>query len=207
MTFSGGAHCCTNMRLLTHNAAGWKSIDLGDWDGEGAAEAPRDLDKDGVIDFVQSDDRFLYVFASYAGSYSPSQIYNLIDGKFVDVSTSPRYRVIHSVDLERFRLKCIQHENSACAAMVASASRMGMADQYFAIAAANFDASTTEEYPTGCQVARTDGQCPDGSELRPANFLQSLDWFLFDNGYTTRLLQAVDEPVQEQTYDSTQNEM
>ena len=70
-----------------------------------------------------TDDRFLYLFAPYVGSRAPPQILNVIDGKVVDVSRSPRYRTVFQADMDSAEQGCLQHDNGACAAFVADGWR------------------------------------------------------------------------------------
>ena len=184
MTYSMGAHCCTSFRLLTPKGDGWTLADLGSRDGEPLSSAPTDLDGDGSLDFVMRDDAFLYSFASYADSWTPSVVYNVIDGRFVDRSTNPRLRSVHLSDMARSRVECEAHHNGACAAFVGSAARLGQAAAALRFAAANFDAGATEGWlPTRCLAHTPDGSCPAESEQQPSGFVEALDWFLQDHGY------------------------
>src|SRR6185437_7075903 len=65
-TFTGGAHCCTAVQVLQLIGRQWKTIDLGQWDGDGLGKYPIDMDNNGRADFVFSDDRFAYAFTDYA---------------------------------------------------------------------------------------------------------------------------------------------
>lgn len=184
MTYSMGAHCCTSFRLLTPQGGGWMVADLGSRDGEPLSSAPTDLDGDGLLDFVMRDDAFLYSFAPYADSWTPSTIYNVVDGRFVDRTTNPRMRSVHLSDMARSRRECEAHHNGACAAFVGSAARMGQAAPALRFAAANFDAAAAEGWlPTRCLARGADGSCPAGSEQQPSGFVEALDWFLQDHGY------------------------
>lgn len=189
MTYSMGAHCCTTFKLLTPHGDSWTLVDMGSWDGEPLSSAPADVDGDGLLDFVMRDNAFLYAFASYADSWTPSLIYNVVNGKFVDRSSSPRFRSVHLADMVQSRVDCGRRNNGACAAYVASAARVGEAASALDFASTMFDSAATEGLlPTRCVARASDGSCPTGSEEQPAGFIQALDWFLQDHGY-------IDEPI------------
>ncbi len=78
--FTGGAHCCDAVLLAEHAPAGWRTIDLGKWDG-GFAVPPVDIDDDGGVDFVFVDQRFLYAFGCFACGHAPPQIMSVVDDK------------------------------------------------------------------------------------------------------------------------------
>ena len=63
--FSGGAHCCTEMKILTFLGDRWQPIDLGAFDIDGPSIV--DLNGDGSVELVNRDNSFNYAFASYAG--------------------------------------------------------------------------------------------------------------------------------------------
>lgn len=193
LTFSGGAHCCTNIKLLVPGKGAWQAVDLGDWDGEPLADAPVDVDEDGIVDFLLNDNAFLYSFASYAESHAPSLIYNVRNGKVVDVSDSPRFAAIHRRDMEGSRADCVQGNNGACAAFVASAARLGEEDSAFRVANESYDRNSSWELPTRCSLPLEGGECPPGSEQRPADFPEALRWFLEDRKYLSRSGRSLDD--------------
>ncbi len=89
-TFSGGAHCCTNYTIYTLQNHQFMQTETGFLDGIGGTF--QDLNKDGKIEFLTSDNSFLYAFSSYAGSFAPSRIYTFINGKFNNVTRQyPQY--------------------------------------------------------------------------------------------------------------------
>lgn len=83
-TFSGGAHCCTDITIYTLQNNQFIKTETGFLDGEGGAF--EDLDGDGKFEFSTSDNSFLYAFSSYAGSFPPSLIYAFNKGKFENVT-------------------------------------------------------------------------------------------------------------------------
>lgn len=191
LTYSMGAHCCTSVKLLTAKQTGWALADLGQWDGEPFGTPPTDVDGDGQLDFIMADNAFLYAFASYAESRAPSRVFNVVDGRFEDRTTASRFASVHRADMARTRAACGQHQNGACAAFVASAARVGQGEDALQFAAVNFDpTATTGWLPTRCTTQRIDGACPTGGEEQPAGFIEALDWFLQDHGYTRGSLQS-----------------
>lgn len=83
-TFSGGAHCCTDITIYTWQNNQFIKTETGLLDGEGGVF--EDLDGDRKFEFSSSDNSFLYAFSSYAGSFPPSLIYSFNNGKFQNVT-------------------------------------------------------------------------------------------------------------------------
>lgn len=204
MTYSMGAHCCTSFKLLTPKGGAWTLADLGEWDGGPLDSAPADIDGDGRLDFVMRDNAFLYAFASYADSWTPSLVYNVVDGRFVDRTTSARFRSLHAADMQRMRDECAKHNNGACAAFVASAARIGQQAEALQFAAANFDPAATQGWlPARCRSQLVDGSCPAASEVQPGGFVEALDWFLQDHGYVEGSIQPAFQPEPEPSPDAS----
>jgi hypothetical protein len=180
-TYSGGAHCCVDVVVFQPADVAWRKIDLGSWDGGGIA-APEDVDGDGIVDFVFVDNAFLYTFDSYAGSRAPPLILNIVGGKAVNVSKSPRYAGVYRADMEEAKTSCAGHANGGCAAFVADAARIGQYDAAWKFMLANYDKTSTWTYPTRCQGKIVNSRC-EGREIKPADFPEALRWFLQDNGY------------------------
>lgn len=83
-TFSGGAHCCTSYSIYTWQKNKFIKTDTGFLDGAGGVF--EDLNNDQKIEFITSDNSFLYQFSSYAGSYPPTLIYEFQNGKLIEVT-------------------------------------------------------------------------------------------------------------------------
>ena len=94
-SFTGGAHCCGTVHVLTKNVMtqDWNVVGLGPFDG-GTIEAVDPLKGNQPL-IVTYDNRFLYQFASYAASAAPAQLWKLTKGIFNDVSKDPIYQKIH----------------------------------------------------------------------------------------------------------------
>lgn len=88
--FTGGAHCCTIMKVLTFVEGRWETVNVGEFNSVGPQI--EDLNGDGAVEFVGKDDSFDYAFASYAKSYAPPKILRLVGNRVVDVSHSPEFR-------------------------------------------------------------------------------------------------------------------
>lgn len=181
-SYSGGAHCCVSLTLLEVSDDDWRRIELGTWDGD-VPRLPRDLDGDGVKEFTFVDQRFLYAFDSYAGSWAPTVIIAANDGRMRDVSSERRFRAVYRRDLADMRDACVERQNGACAAYVATAARVGELDEAWALMLRSYDQTSSWSYPSACRV-RTSGQCPPEAELQFASFPESLQWFLGEHGYT-----------------------
>lgn len=100
-TYTGGAHCCSVTHVLTSSIDGktWTDIEVGVFDG-GPLKVS-DLDGNGVFEFSMRDNAFLYTFGCYACSASPFKVLRLKDGKFINASTDPAYRIHHIMSLRR----------------------------------------------------------------------------------------------------------
>jgi hypothetical protein len=179
--YTGGAHCCDAVFLVERGPSGWKAVDLGRWDG-GFATPPVDIDGDGAVDFVFVDQRFLYAFGCYACDRAPPQIMNVFGGKVKDVSTAPGFRSLFERDMAEAKQGCAQGQNGVCAAYVADGARLGRFDEAWAFMLAHYNRKDDWDYPKRCVGKIVEFQCK-GTEIAPADFPQSLKWFLEDNGY------------------------
>ena len=129
--FSGGPHCCSVQYLIAPDARRPRVQLLGSFDAApSAVEEDRDIDGDGNVDFLRSDSVFNYAFGGYQESVMPPQIWNLIDGRLLDVSTTPPFRSVFVAFLAQERDECLRGQpmvrNPACAAYVAAAARIGL---------------------------------------------------------------------------------
>jgi clan AA aspartic protease (TIGR02281 family) len=88
--FTGGAHCCTEMTVLTFTDNAWRQVKIGEFDGDGPQV--EDLNGDGRLELVGKDDSFDYAFAPYADSYAPPTIFRLDGAGIKDVTHSPEFR-------------------------------------------------------------------------------------------------------------------
>lgn len=183
MDFSGGAHCCTHVVLLEQLQGRWRTVDLDTWDGEGVNAFPEDEDGDGRPDLLFYDNAFLYAFASYAESWAPHLIRNVVGGKVVDVSKSGPFRKVYEAQRQEMRGDCGKHNNGACAAYVAVAARLGRVDEAWRFMLKNYDRQKTWALPTACRRPKGKGDCPKDAEVTFATYPEALRWFLGEHGY------------------------
>jgi len=128
--FSGGQGCCIAQYVATPDARHPRIFLLGSfYDEAHSVFEDRDIDGDGRIDFLRSDDGFDGHFTWALTSSVPPQIWNVIDGRAVNVSSASRYRPFLRNYMIEVRAACLQgdhdNRNSACAAYVAAAARIG----------------------------------------------------------------------------------
>ena len=185
-SFSGGAHCCTSIQIVYPDAGRLRVVDLGQWDGDYAGQVPKDEDGDGRVDFLQVDNRFLYTFSSYAGSFAPPQILNVVGGEVVDVSTKPSFRRLFEATAGEARAGCATtspDRNGACAGYVAASARLGRFDAAWADMMRHYDRETMG--PSACRVPQGEEGCPEGHEVEQV-FPVGLRAFLQEHGYIPR---------------------
>jgi hypothetical protein len=82
---TNGAHCCSITRILHWDGARYTTIDR-DWGDPGYSVD--DVDGDGRPELVTGDDRFAYLYSSYATSRFPVQVLALQGGRLADVTRS-----------------------------------------------------------------------------------------------------------------------
>ena len=190
-SYSGGAHCCTSVKIVLPEAGRLQVIDLGAWDGGVVEAVPSDVDGDGKVDFVFADNRFLYAFASYADSFAPPQILNIEAGEVLDVSNRPGFRTLFEAFHRDARRVCLDPgegaANGACAGYVAAAARLGMFDRAWSEMLQAHDQRSDWGLEGRCLVAARDGICPSGQTARFSSFPEALREFMIDTGYLARL--------------------
>ncbi|RYY44135.1 MAG: hypothetical protein EOP59_06690 [Sphingomonadales bacterium] len=180
--FTGGAHCCATMTLVTPWKGALKTLTFESIDGSGTERFPADIDKDGVVDIYRQDDRFRYQFASGAGSYSPPILYNVRGGELVDVSSEPRFAPFWEDYAKEMRGLCADQEsverNSACAAYVVAGQHLGRFDAALREANTLANNGPDAQKPEACKVDLVDYACPEGQQLKFANFEEGLRWVM-----------------------------
>ena len=84
--YTGGANCCPASRIYDFDPArsDYGRIDR-EW-GTGAHRGPRDLDRDGSAELESADARFRGLFGCNACTPQPIQVFQLLDGRLVDVT-------------------------------------------------------------------------------------------------------------------------
>lgn len=184
-SYSGGAHCCTQVVVATRTPRGWTAVPLGEFDGDGGQLT--DLDGDGFAEVATFDNRFLYRFGCYACSAAPLIIMGVREGRMVDMSADPVFMDAHRewlVELE----KSIDPERrwsspGFLAGWVASKIRVGEGDDAWNALNANWDFESDE----GEEVCLTGEDIADCSRRNRAvlNFPERLALFLRQAGYMT----------------------
>lgn len=148
-SWTGGAHCCMHVAVASPIGGAFRLIDLDSWDGDQIAW-PRDVSGDGVADFVFRDQRFLYAFGSYAGSWPPPLVLNLRGLKSVDVSKEPAFRPLYAAEIDEVRKACLEGDElsaGACAGYLADAARLGQFDAAWAkVTRTKVDTSTMRAF-------------------------------------------------------------
>lgn len=177
--FSGGAHCCTRIMAASFIDGSWVTADHGFWDGEALDSRPMDVNGDGVIDFVLTDNRFLYAFAPYAESFAPTQIFNLRRGAFIDVTRDNGFHKLFEEDVARSETECKKGANSACATYVAASARLGKFESAWKVMMQSYDRKPDWDYqvcPAGqpkCENGRSTKSLPEALApfLRQAGYI------------------------------------
>jgi len=186
--YTGGLHCCFHVQLLIPEGPERGVVDLGAFDMEMMDRAPQDRDGDGRIDFVMRDDRFLYAFASFAGSFAPPQILNVRGGRAMDVSAAPGFRALFEEHLEETREGCLSgggERNGACAAYAASAARLGRFESAWPEIERAYERGGDWIYPGDCgDGVAADGCAPE--RMVRYDFPTALRRFLVRHGYLPR---------------------
>lgn len=185
--YTGGAHCCEHVIAVQPTATGFRTVDLGQWNG-GMPGFPKDLSGDGTADFRFVDNRFLYAFTSYAERFAPPQVMNIRNGEPVDVSAEPAFRFLFAEYLPKARRGCVSpapdsSPNGACAAYAAAAARLGQFRWAWPVVLRSYDRKAKWDWPTGCRVAARPGECPKAQQIVYPTYPEALRAFLKRAGY------------------------
>ena len=182
--FTGGAHCCSDTRVLASSPDGktWRDIEVGMYDGGPLGVS--DLDGDGRYEFSMHDNAFLYTFSCYACSTAPFHVLQLANGKLVDASTAPAFRDRHVDALRRMveRADADMDINGFLAGYVAQKILLGEGAQAWKLMEKYYERKTGWGLET-CSVKQNDkGECPPGKMVK-LNFPDALERFLKEAGY------------------------
>lgn len=183
--YTGGAHCCSDTRILTSSRDGrtWKEVEVGQFDGE-PLEA-RDLDGDGRYELAMRDNSFLYTFGCYACSTAPLQILRLEKGQMINVSANKAFRKWHVDNLRRIVewASGDSDRNGFLAGYVGQKILLGESTQAWKLMLKHHDAASDWGLDQ-CKVKRDDkGECPAG-QVEILKFPVALELFLKEAGYT-----------------------
>ncbi len=175
-TYSGGAHCCTNHIIYSWKNQQFVKTQTGMLNAGGGIF--KDINGDGNFEFLTDDNAFLYTFSSYAGSFPPSLIYRLQNGKLIDVTRQfpqalkARLQQMHEAFLQTQKEE--QEVNGILAGYVAQKILLGQYQQGWEFMLKNYD----HQSDWGLEIyegERKVGQYPD--------FPTALKAFLIQTGY------------------------
>jgi S1-C subfamily serine protease len=182
--FTGGAHCCTDMTVLTFVDGRWQTVDVGEFDSDG----PRieDLNGDGAAELVGKDDRFDYAFGSYAASYAPPKVLRLAGARIVDASHNPEFRrPILQMLLANQGLATPDEwrDNGFLGGWVAHNALVGNGAEAWRSMLDLYDRNSDWDLSV-CAIDTKGGEpCPDYAKRR-RDFPTALREFLAENGYS-----------------------
>ncbi|MEM9999506.1 MAG: hypothetical protein AAF940_01380 [Pseudomonadota bacterium] len=181
-TYSGGAHCCNEVQIITKDAGIWREVSVGAFDGDPEALYPRDLNGDGMAEIKTYDNRFLYTFASYAGSSAPIRILGLKDGQIADLTTQEdfKWEVQAALDALGTAPESGEPRNSWLASYAAYQLLLGQSDPLDL--AINTHDATVDWGMIRCTVPEINYACPDG-KAENIGFAAALTEFLTQTGY------------------------
>lgn len=183
LTYSGGAHCCTQVQVLNRVEGTWRTLDLKSWDGDGMA-FPADHGGGAAPELKFIDNRFLYAFASYAGSHAPPLLFRLDRGRAHDVSSQTAYQPVFLAYMAKTHDSCRQGENAACAAYVAAAARAGRLNEAWAVMLESYDPRDDWPLPLACRTS-SDEPCAESDMVTSPTYPEALQAFLGAAGYMT----------------------
>lgn len=182
-SYSGGAHCCSQVIVATQVGGRWRAVDLGAFDGDG--DFLRDLDGDGQAEIVTIDNRFFYQFDGYAASLGPLQMFAVRRGEAVDASTELQFRDAHRDWLDTIEAGWTGPERwtspGFLAGWVATKQRLGEGLAAWSELKANWD-EAADEGEEVCLIARPVEDCPRRQKA-VLKFPDRLKLFLEQNGY------------------------
>ena len=173
-------------KIATLNKEGnWHVID-GDIIDGGGGYLFEDLGAKGFSYLLSSDQSFLYAFDSYAESYAPMRIHQLVGDKLVDVTTDAEFQhtLLQSLFLqEEFAEEGEDswHSNGFLAGWVASSLLVGRGDSAWSKMLSSYDHQSdfaTEK----CSLNIVLEKCPDDKKLKIA-FPSALRQFLAEHNY------------------------
>ena len=179
-TYTGGAHCCTELRVLSRSASGkWKTLDVGAFNGGGGLVD--DLDGDGRYEIASADEAFLYAFGCYACSAAPLQVSSIQSGEVRDATFEPRFQEKHREYLAQLEeeLDMSQAENGFLAGWLAQKAIVGEGEAAWADMLMAYDRE--DDWGLAfCPDGTTD--CPE-EDLESRPFPEVLKEFLDERGY------------------------
>ncbi|MBD1916530.1 MULTISPECIES: hypothetical protein [Cyanophyceae] len=177
-TYTGGAHCCLATTTYTWQDQQFNPVYFGYLDGGGGDF--KDLNDDGLMEFVTFDNAFLYSFSSYAGSYPPSVILTYENGEYRETTTQFTNYLEDTAAGMRFTVEDPEFadrsdKNGVLAGYVAQNIRLGRYREAWLFMLSHYD--PTDD--TGLNTYTDDGEATRAY----ADFPTALYAFLQDLGY------------------------
>lgn len=177
-TYTGGAHCCLATTTYTWQDQQFNPVYFGYLDGSGGDF--KDLNDDGLMEFVTLDNAFFYSFSSYAGSYPPSVILTYENGEYRDTTTQFTNYLEDTAAGMRFTVEDPEFadrsdKNGVLAGYVAQNIRLGRYREAWMFMLTHYD--RTDD--TGLYTYTDDGEATQAY----ADFPTALYAFLQDLGY------------------------
>ena len=180
--YTGGAHCCSNTKVVTAGADGavWSTIDVGEFDGSPLLAA--DLDGDGRYEIATRDNAFLYAFACYACSETPLQVIGIENGEVRNVTEEPRFKRAHEGWLKSIIENVSDDDvNGFLAGYVGEKILLGEGKQAWDIMLAHYDKESDWGLENCTKPLDENGECP--GEMVTLTFPEALEHMLKENGY------------------------
>ncbi|MGB2931254.1 MAG: hypothetical protein WBB88_02715 [Methyloceanibacter sp.] len=181
--YTGGAHCCSDTKLITSNKDGssWQTVEIGQFDG--GPLLATDLAGDGRYVFETRDNAFLYAFGCYACSTAPLRILAVEDGEVKTVSGDPAYRPVHEAYMGNIIINAVPEEdvNGFLAGYVGEKSLLGEGKEAWQLMLAYYDRSSDWGLDVCDQPLDAEGACPGTTER--LTFPEALERMLNENGY------------------------
>ena len=182
-SYSGGAHCCSEVVVASNTSKGWVAVKVGSFDGDG--DYLQDLDNDGVGEIVTVDNTFLYTFDCYACSAAPLVIKTVHDGVVVDVTTEPRFQKNHRDWLQQMEDDADPETKWSSpgflAGWVAESARVGKGKEAFQQVVEHWNLAEDEGEET-CLTGGDIDACPK-KDRKVLKFPDRLKLFLDQHGY------------------------
>lgn len=186
-SFTAGAHCCTEIRVLSSDRTGrrWQLASLGPFDG--GPHPAKDPLRSGTALITGIDNRFLDPLDGDAASVAPRRFWQLQGSRFVDVTHQPRFLPLHRQHLQeleaQFRsFSAPQVSNGFLAGDVATAALVGEFDAAWQAMLARYDRHSDWGLRQCIAGYDDQGLCRE-PELVAADFPSALAAFLVETGY------------------------
>lgn len=185
--YSGGAHCCATLQVVSLVDGRPVVAVLPYKDGERLDRFPRDIDGDGTADIRWTDDSLLYQFSGHASSWQVPRIYNIAGGQPVNVSREPRYAPVFRDFARKALASCRRNttpENGDCAAYAYAMAVLGEAEDGVRTATALARTPDPLWLPIDCTVAYDENsECPEGKAITFDSFEPGLRYLMHKHGY------------------------